>query len=54
MCPHCHRRLVEIGVRLGDIRVTMHACSDCDHRWWDLDGRPLDLDVILILASAAP
>lgn len=53
MCPNCHHRLVEIGVRMGDITVTMHACSTCEHRWWDLEGRALELDTVLVLASAA-
>lgn len=54
MCPHCRRRLVEIAVQLSEIAVTMHACSACDRRWWDLDGRPLELDAVLALAAARP
>ena len=51
MCPHCSHRLVEIDVRLGDVKVTMHACSTCDRRWWDRDGAPIDLRDVLALAS---
>lgn len=52
MCPSCHHNLVEVDVRLADIKVTMHACSTCDNRWWDLEGRPLELDTVLALASS--
>jgi hypothetical protein len=52
MCPKCHRRLVEIDVRLGETTVTMHACSTCETRWWDCDGRPVALETIISLAAA--
>jgi len=52
MCPRCHRHLVEIDVHLGDIAVTMHACSTCDTRWWDCDGLALDLGRVLDMATA--
>jgi len=53
MCPRCHRRPVEVDVRLGDTTVTMHACSTCETRWWDRDGRQVDLDTVLALAGSA-
>ncbi len=54
MCPHCSHQVVEIDVRLGDVTVTMHACSTCDRRWWDRNGDPVDLGAVLALASAHP
>ena len=51
MCPRCHRHLVEVEVRLGDITVTMHACSTCETRWWDRDGQPVELRTVLALAA---
>jgi len=53
MCPSCSRHLVEIDVRLGDITVTMHACSRCDRRWWERDGQTLELRTVLKLAAAS-
>ncbi len=52
MCPSCSRHLVEIEVRFGDLDVTMHACSSCDSRWWDHEGRRMALGAVLALASA--
>ena len=54
MCPHCSHRVVEVVVRLGDVTVTMHACSSCDRRWWDRDGETVDLGAVLALASTQP
>jgi len=52
MCPNCHRRLVEIAVRVNEVKFTMHACSACEHRWWDRDGQTVELGSVLALASA--
>ena len=52
MCATCGRHIVRVDVRLGETTVTMHSCSTCDTRWWELDGRPVGLDIILGLASA--
>lgn len=51
MCPSCHHNLVEIDLRLGDVKVTMHSCSTCEQKWWDLNGRQLELGTVLALAS---
>lgn len=52
VCPNCRTAmLVEIGVTLQERQVTMHACSRCDTRWWDCDGRIVGLDNVLDLAT---
>lgn len=51
-CPKCRNRLVEIAVSLGDTELTMHSCSRCDARWWDQDGRLIDLQSVLALAAS--
>ena len=51
-CPVCRtRQLVEIGINLGENRVTLHSCSRCDTRWWDRDGSQVAVDRVLTLAS---
>ena len=52
MGPTCRHRLVEVGVQLGEVTLTMHACSTCDRSWWDRDGEPVELGAVLALASA--
>jgi hypothetical protein len=54
MCRTCRRRIVEIDVRIGDATVTMHACSSCETRWWDRDGRVVGLATVLALAAESP
>ena len=44
--------LVEIGLKLRDLQVTMHSCSSCDTRWWDKDGERVALPSILELVAA--
>lgn len=52
-CPFCKRhQLVEITVQLGEVKATMHACSDCGVRWWDVDGEPVVIEDVLELANA--
>ena len=52
-CSRCKTsRLVEIGVTLGERRVTMHSCSRCDNRWWDSEGESMALPSIVELATA--
>jgi hypothetical protein len=43
--------MVEIEMTLRDQRVTMHACSRCDTRWWDSDGELVPLSSVLQLAA---
>jgi len=51
-CPNCRNaRLVEIDLTLKDRRVTMHACSRCDVRWWDDGGERVGLHQVLELAA---
>jgi len=51
-CPNCRgARLVQIGLRLKERKVTMHSCSRCDTRWWDSDGKRLGLTNVLDLAT---
>jgi hypothetical protein len=51
-CPNCRAaRLVEIDLTLKERRVTMHACSRCDIRWWDDDGERVGLHQVLELAA---
>lgn len=52
-CPRCNRsRLVEIALKVGDRPVRMRNCSACDSRWWDSEGRALELTGVLELASS--
>jgi hypothetical protein len=51
-CPVCRAsKLVEIGINLGDNRVTLHSCSRCDTRWWDRDGDKVAVNGVLHLAA---
>ena len=51
-CPNCRAaRLVEIDLSLKDRRVTLHACSRCDIRWWDDGGEQVGLHQVLELAT---
>ena len=51
-CPVCStKQLVEIDITLGEARVTMHSCSRCDTRWWDRNGRRVNVDGVLELAG---
>ncbi len=51
-CPKCEKhRLIAIDVTIGEHKVTMHSCSHCGTRWWEAEGRPLDLPKVLELAA---
>jgi transcription elongation factor Elf1 len=51
-CPVCNtKRLVEIGINLGDSAVTLHSCSKCETRWWERDGERVEVDGVLTLAA---
>ena len=51
-CPNCRTAtLVQIAMRLRDRDVTLHACSNCDTRWWEVDGEVLGLGDVLELAA---
>lgn len=52
-CSRCREgRLVEIGLNVGERRVRMRSCSECDTRWWDSDGTGIALPGLLELATA--
>ena len=52
-CPSCRSpELVEIGLRLHDHVVTMHSCTACEHRWWDMGGVQVGLPSVLELVAA--
>ena len=49
-CPGCRNGgLVEIGMMLEDVRVTMRSCSRCETRWWDRDGEAVGLRSVLAM-----
>jgi hypothetical protein len=39
-------------MRVGEAIVTMRSCSACDSRYWDRDGRQVELDEVLTLTAA--
>ena len=52
-CPTCRSSaLVEIGLNLREQQVTMHSCSVCENRWWDMGGERLSLPSVLRLVAA--
>ena len=52
-CPTCRSTaLIEIGLKLRDESVTMHSCSMCESRWWDMDGERVSLPSVLELVAA--
>ncbi len=52
-CPACRSSaMVEIGLNLGDQRVTMRSCSVCENRWWEKGGERLTLPTVLELVAA--
>ena len=44
-------RFDPLSLTLKERRVTMHACSRCDIRWWDDDGERVGLHQVLELAA---
>lgn len=52
-CKSCGSdAVIEIDLTLPDgTEVTFNSCHKCEARWWKQDGRNLDLDVVLDLAS---
>ncbi len=43
---------MEIDLNFSESRVTMHACSRCDTRWWDRDGQVIELGRVLALVPS--
>lgn len=43
--------VIQIELTLPDgTEVEFYSCHQCDTRWWNRDGEPLPLDVVLELA----
>jgi hypothetical protein len=50
-CPTCRAAdLSEIDLLLRGRRVTMHACSRCEIRWWDDEGEQVALHHVIRMA----
>lgn len=51
-CPQCHALdVIEIKHRLpGEIEIYFFSCPRCEEKWWDRDGRTVDLAEVLDLA----
>lgn len=51
-CPQCGMHdVIEIKHRLpGDIELYFFSCHRCEERWWDRDGRVVELKDVLELA----
>lgn len=41
-CPVCGASLVTVVMHAGERPVTMRSCSNCDRRWWTVDGQEAD------------
>ena len=53
LCPNCRSaRLVEIGMKVADHRVTLRSCPACEQRWWDREGQTIGLRSVLDLVAA--
>ena len=53
LCPNCnHGTTVEIGLNIGDHRVSLKSCSVCEARWWKADGDHVEVADVLSMASA--
>ena len=46
-CDLCGTPTVEIGLQVGEGRVTMRSCSRCDRRSWVSDGEPVEIQGVL-------
>ena len=51
-CSTCGaNNVIQIELTLPDgTEVNFCSCHQCEERWWDRDGEPLELDVVLELA----
>jgi hypothetical protein len=51
-CPSCRQgRPIEITLTIAGRQVQMRACSECDTRWWQADGKAAALPDVLALAA---
>ncbi len=46
-CPMCGAPLVTIAINVGAGQRTMCSCARCDKCWWNVDGRPTNLDGVI-------
>jgi transposase-like protein len=55
-CPQCgSRNVININLTMEDGNpVSFYSCHNCDKRWWNKDGEPIDLPNVLELAKRAP
>lgn len=51
-CKSCgSTAVIEIDLTLPDgTEVTFNSCHKCETRWWNQNGKKLDLEVVLDLA----
>ena len=51
-CADCGaNNVIQIELTLPDgTEVNFCSCHQCEARWWDREGEPLELDVVLELA----
>ena len=51
-CPQCHARdVIEIKHRLpGDVELYFFSCHRCEEKWWDRNGRVVELREVLDMA----
>lgn len=49
VCPDCGARdAIQIKLTLPDgTGVDFNSCHRCEHRWWNSDGRVIDLTTVL-------
>lgn len=54
-CPSCHvTDVIEIHQKLPDgTEIDFFSCHKCDERWWDRQGREINLAEVLELARKA-
>ena len=47
-CPACGSdELLRIDLAVEEQPVAFTACPRCERRWWERDGSPLSLEVVL-------
>ena len=53
ICAACNAdNVIQIELTLADgTAVDFYSCHQCETRWWNRDGKTLELDAVLDLAS---
>ncbi len=53
ICSACGAdSVIQIDLTLADgTQVDFYSCHQCESRWWNRDGKDLELDAVLDLAS---